>query len=509
MSTANVLRQSLDVDPAYEEMAVDCVSDGTHSSGDTDGERDVADLETKGLNEESTSSSKANKSRMVEAPFATEASETGRRDPPSKSSALPGTPVWNSPGTAASIESADTRGKGIEQELMKHRQASQSTSLVTDKRSSLASLGVVSRHHTYTWTSTSTTLDKEDFNSSALAGENVPAPGEGDNDTASDTPTTSGNWGNKRKPTEMCTVLLNGTVLRFTTAEGDSAWSETLGDSLRTRGTPGAGPKPITPLPDGQFYNTDGPGENIATQAIYRKRDTHGVPVVFNTTLTEVSFWDVNPNHFARDLRAVAGDEILSHRMTNYGALVLYVKSGEMAQELLKLTTVAGVPVTVHVPRDYSRNLGKIRTVPFHYTDANIVAVLARYGVVGARRQLKNLRKRDGTNERISRSTVILTFRDDQELPPYVRLGFLKFRVEPYVEAPVQCRNCQGFWHMSRSCHKGIRCRTCAGPHHHSACTYIERPRCANCRGPHTAIHFRCPVRLEACRKKRFDLALQ
>ncbi|KAH9363779.1 hypothetical protein HPB48_022845 [Haemaphysalis longicornis] len=265
---------------------------------------------------------------------------------------------------------------------------------------------------------------------------------------------------------------------------------------------PSGGPALITPLPQGQFYNVKPSQNGRPPRAIYRKKDTDGVPVVFTSKIPDVSFWDLNPNHFARDLRAVAGDDIASHRMTNYGSLVVYVKTGEVAHKLLKLTNVAELPVTVHVPKSYSKNLGKIRTVPFHYTDSNLVTLLARVGVVKARRQMKTFRTREGTNLRRSRSSVVLTFRDDIELPAFVRLGFFKFPVEPYVEAPLQCRNCQGFWHSSKGCRREARCRTCAGPHHFSVCTFKTRPRCANCRGPHTAIHFRCPVKVRGIQEE-------
>lgn len=302
----------------------------------------------------------------------------------------------------------------------------------------------------------------------------------------------------KPQSTEKRIRLLSGVLKLYAKQEDDN--------SLSAPG-PSGGAALITPLPEGQFYNVK-PGENSRTpRAIYRKKDTDGVPVVFTSKIPEVSFWDLNPNHFARDLRAVAGDDIASHRMTNYGSLVVYVKTGEVAHKLLKLTTVAELPVTVHVPRSYSKNLGKIRTVPFHYTDGNLVTLLARVGVVKARRQMKTFRRKDGTNERRSRSSVVLTFRDDMELPPFVRLGFFKFPVEPYVDAPMQCRNCQGFWHSSKGCRREARCRTCAGPHHYTVCTFKTRPRCANCRGPHTAVHFRCPVKYEAYKKKCWQLA--
>ncbi|KAL1484867.1 hypothetical protein MTO96_032323 [Rhipicephalus appendiculatus] len=278
----------------------------------------------------------------------------------------------------------------------------------------------------------------------------------------------------KRKTKELRTVLLNGRILKVTAEEQEDDQASGLNVNA------------IAPLPDGQFYNVAAVDPKGAPRAIYRKRDTDGVPVVFTSTVADVSFWDLNPNHFARELRAVAGDEILSHRMTNHGALVLYVNTGAMARELLKLTTVAGMPVTVHVPRSYSKNMAKIRTVPFHYTNANIVTMLAHIGVVKARRQCKNLRMRDGTNVRLTRSNVVLTFRDDVELPSHVRLGFLRFPVEPYVEPPMMCRNCQGYWHTARACYRPPHCRTCAGPHFYTECQSKDRPRCANCRGPHT-----------------------
>lgn len=76
---------------------------------------------------------------------------------------------------------------------------------------------------------------------------------------------------------------------------------------------------------------------------------------------------------------------------------------------------------------------------------------------------------------------------------PYMidHLFHLQIRVEKYRNASriLQCFQCQGFHHSSRSCGHAPRCVKCGGEHRSSECTKPreEEPTCANCNGKHTA----------------------
>lgn len=96
---------------------------------------------------------------------------------------------------------------------------------------------------------------------------------------------------------------------------------------------------------------------------------------------------------------------------------------------------------------------------------------------------------------------VKLTF-STEVLPEFVYLGFLRFRVAPYVDRPLQCFKCQGFGHSSKWCGGKEVCLVCAGSHMLKDCPKTN-VKCINCGNNHAANYGGCPRMKQAAQVER------
>lgn len=76
---------------------------------------------------------------------------------------------------------------------------------------------------------------------------------------------------------------------------------------------------------------------------------------------------------------------------------------------------------------------------------------------------------------------------------------------------PVQCHNCQEYFHSSRNCRLPSRCMRCGGSHKSSDCSYLDtttkripdqKVKCVNCQGKHTSNSKDCPLRQQIIRQR-------
>lgn len=72
------------------------------------------------------------------------------------------------------------------------------------------------------------------------------------------------------------------------------------------------------------------------------------------------------------------------------------------------------------------------------------------------------------------------------------QVSIKKYRVK---KGPVQCHNCQGFFHSQTVCNLPTRCIKCAAEHKTKDCkkSFEEPCTCANCGGSHPANFRSCP----------------
>ncbi|GBN92764.1 hypothetical protein AVEN_247803-1 [Araneus ventricosus] len=85
----------------------------------------------------------------------------------------------------------------------------------------------------------------------------------------------------------------------------------------------------------------------------------------------------------------------------------------------------------------------------------------------------------------------ILTF-NTPRLPEYIKAGYVRCSVRPYIPNPLRCFKCQRFGHSKTNCRGTLTCARCAVAGHESTgCTAIEK--CVNCQGKHTSFSRSCP----------------
>ena len=94
---------------------------------------------------------------------------------------------------------------------------------------------------------------------------------------------------------------------------------------------------------------------------------------------------------------------------------------------------------------------------------------------------------------RIKTTAVLITFKDGNELPADVKLGYRRFKVRQYNPTPTRCFKCQAFGHQAQACRSSVICPRCAGKHAFDACPAKDERKCPNCKGNHTAAYRGCP----------------
>jgi len=199
-----------------------------------------------------------------------------------------------------------------------------------------------------------------------------------------------------------------------------------------------------------------------------------------------------NPISFKRAIINAIG-EVRSIKVKD-DHIILTCQNPTQRTGALQLADINGQPVKVSPPSSNPRKLqthsvekqskGIIFGVSLSLTDDDIITETTSTSV---RRLTKLINgKRENTE------TVVLTFSNPQ-LPEYVNIGFLKYRVKPYIPLPFRCTKCQKFGHSHNTCNGGVVCPRCSGNHSFAECTKKDQPKCSNCHGDHSAAWSGCP----------------
>ena len=128
---------------------------------------------------------------------------------------------------------------------------------------------------------------------------------------------------------------------------------------------------------------------------------------------------------------------------------------------------------------------GIIFGVSTELTDADIVA---EANADSARRLTKWT---DGQS--VPTENVVVGFSGD--LPQYVYLGCLRYKVKPYIPQPIRCTKCQTFGHVAANCRREVRCVRCGKGHPVDNCPIkdnLAQAVCVNCKGNHSAAFKGC-----------------
>ncbi|KAL1479256.1 hypothetical protein MTO96_051996 [Rhipicephalus appendiculatus] len=211
--------------------------------------------------------------------------------------------------------------------------------------------------------------------------------------------------------------------------------------------------------------NTSKPNLTI----IFKPRNPEQVITRFNPLALKAAFEEAAP------------DGVLQVRPNErLNLLAVDTRNADASERLLKISSIAGVLVQAYEPRPSNCGVGVIKGVPVDLDQAEILAALLQRAPVRSVRRL-------GTSENVR--IVFVT----ESAPEHVILGYTRYRVYKYIEAPRQCTKCQRFGHVAGACRLQARCSRCGGNHDRSACGN-EEPQCPNCRKKHESTSTRCPI---------------
>ncbi|KAL1416289.1 hypothetical protein MTO96_006320 [Rhipicephalus appendiculatus] len=188
-----------------------------------------------------------------------------------------------------------------------------------------------------------------------------------------------------------------------------------------------------------------------------------------------------NPLALKAAFEEAAPDGVLPVRPNErLNLLAVDTRHEDASERLLKISSIAGVLVQAYEPRPSNCGVGVIKRVPVDLDQADILAALLQRAPVRSVRRL-------GTSENVR--IVFVT----ESAPEHAILGYTRYRVYKYIEAPRQCTKCQRFGHVAGACRLQARCSRCGGNHDRSACGN-EEPQCPNCRKKHESTSTRCPI---------------
>ncbi|CAN8028589.1 unnamed protein product [Ixodes persulcatus] len=148
------------------------------------------------------------------------------------------------------------------------------------------------------------------------------------------------------------------------------------------------------------------------------------------------------------------------------------------ALELPNLTKICEVPVRAFLSRLNNSRVGVISDVDTDITEDRLSKIIGS-GVSVV--QVRHLGKTQA---------VRVVFEGDT-LPAHVKIGLVKHSVRPFVQRPLQCRQCFCIGHVVATCPNSAICPKCAQVHGDENCT--SALKCVNCQQAHDATSLQCP----------------
>lgn len=239
------------------------------------------------------------------------------------------------------------------------------------------------------------------------------------------------------------------------------------------------------------FTDDEGPFQEVMSKGTKRSRresigeDTNIVvppsrTVLFAPNAVGGNVRNINKQVLSEHLDSIAPGQVAEARVNvRKNVIAVDTTTPSAVHVLLATTALCGVPVRAFLPRPPNTRAGVIRDVDASITDTKILSLCySGVKIVEARRFG-------------STTTVQLLFEGDT-IPAHVKLGLVRYSVQPYTPRPLQCHLCHRIGHVAGSCLNAACCPKCAGQHTEANCT-SPTPKCINCSKPHMASSLSCP----------------
>ncbi|GBL94255.1 hypothetical protein AVEN_16782-1 [Araneus ventricosus] len=199
----------------------------------------------------------------------------------------------------------------------------------------------------------------------------------------------------------------------------------------------------------------------------------HYIDITGRLSENNENFTNVSPFLVEKAVTGSVGIVTSTKRMRS-GDLLVEVASRKQAQQILKLNSLSNIAISVqpHVTLNTSKGVitcGRL----LNLSNEEITQELGEQGVKDVRRI--NIR-RDG--ELMPTKHFILTF-NTPRLPKYIKAGYVRCSVRPYIPNPLRCFKCQRFGHSTTNCRGTLTCARCeAAGHENTDCTAVKK--CVN-----------------------------
>ncbi|XP_042150135.1 uncharacterized protein LOC121838127 [Ixodes scapularis] len=92
---------------------------------------------------------------------------------------------------------------------------------------------------------------------------------------------------------------------------------------------------------------------------------------------------------------------------------------------------------------------------------------------------------------RLGKTQAVKVVFEGDTLPAHVKIGLVRHSVRPFVQRPLQCRQCFRIGHVVATCPNSAICPKCAQAHGEENCTSAQK--CVNCQRAHEATSTECP----------------
>ncbi|XP_055944610.1 uncharacterized protein LOC129975572 [Argiope bruennichi] len=198
-----------------------------------------------------------------------------------------------------------------------------------------------------------------------------------------------------------------------------------------------------------------------------------------------VTFHNVSPFLVEKAISGALGS-VTSTRKLRSGDLLVEVNSRKQAQQILKLTSLSTIAVSVSPHTTLNTSKGVITCGElFNDTLEKITHELKPEGVTHVRHISI---WRDG--QLLPTKHFILTF-NRPKLPERVKVCYMKLAIRPYIPNPLRCFQCQRFGHSKSNCRGTLTCARCAEKGHDSQQCSAEE-KCVNCKDNHSSFSRSC-----------------
>ena len=246
---------------------------------------------------------------------------------------------------------------------------------------------------------------------------------------------------------------------------------------------PEGGPSIMAPTRPNPLLHSDNFVKDPATTTV-----TVPTPKFLCVKLTSenATMKSISPFYIQRALDFIAG-KVKNATRSRDGSLIVETNSPAQSDKLLKATLFGSHPIIVERHKSLNTCRGVVSTDGLDGLDNEEIQLeLADQCVSQAYRLTK---RSDG--DIVPLRTVFLTF-ERPSLPEYIRVGYERVPVRPYVPNPMRCFRCQRFGHTQVRCTSDLVRVHCGDRSHgDDACT---RPvMCVNCGGKHSSNDRQCP----------------